>query len=579
MTDSGSQINSFPSRRLTAKLAWLGVLATLAMALAIGGASVYSAYAPLKQRSEETFAAVLELSGERVLELFGAIQANLNSIARHPQLVNAMLAATAPVEGADASGSDLSELLARTLSRMPEFDGLLVIDPRGTVIANTGIGPSMEGALDALRHKEVTQGERLLEIMSTKQLQKELAAAEGSRIRALAPGAGPRVVIATSTMLAADGALIGSLLGLVRQQVVADRLGTFLLGADGNVALVDEQGRLISAARDVSASEVASPAEENPDQVDTCRSRVDWGAGWNGAVACTLSLGALGWALVAQQPVYDVYRPLFVMLPAVLIAASIVAFGLTLLASWVATTAVRPLGELHRGIIAVAQGDSSTSVSDQGAPSEVKILIGAFNRLARRLGDRRQEFESSERALKVQNQTFQQKYESVSELSVTDTLTQLHNRRFFEEYLDCKVNRLGRQQDDLCLLVIDIDDFKQLNDSYGHAAGDEFLKQIARIMKDNVRDTDLIARFGGEEFIVVANGATVEGAMVLAEKIRTSVAESSFIVDDSMRPRRATISIGLARYEGSQPGLFNAADAALYRAKKSGKNCVVTADA
>ena len=130
MTDSGSQANPFPSRRLTAKLAWLGVLASLAMALAIGGASVYSAYTPLKQRSEETFSAVLELSGERVLELFGAIQENLDSIARHPQLVTTMLAATKPVEGADASGSDLSELLARTLLRMPEFDGLLVIDQR-----------------------------------------------------------------------------------------------------------------------------------------------------------------------------------------------------------------------------------------------------------------------------------------------------------------------------------------------------------------------------------------------------------------------------------------------------------------
>jgi diguanylate cyclase (GGDEF)-like protein len=167
----------------------------------------------------------------------------------------------------------------------------------------------------------------------------------------------------------------------------------------------------------------------------------------------------------------------------------------------------------------------------------------------------------------------------VSELSVTDPLTQLHNRRFFEEYLDREINRLGRNGDGFCLLVIDIDDFKMLNDSYGHAAGDEFLKQIARTMKESVRETDLIARFGGEEFVVVLNGTDIRGATLLAEKLRTNVAESSFIVDDSMRPRRATVSIGLAKYKGSRTDLFNSADAALYRAKDSGKDCVVTDEA
>jgi len=94
-----------------------------------------------------------------------------------------------------------------------------------------------------------------------------------------------------------------------------------------------------------------------------------------------------------------------------------------------------------------------------------------------------------------------------------------------------------------------------------------------------VRETDLLARFGGEEFVVVANATNIPGATVLAEKLRTNVAEASFIVDDSMRPRRATVSIGLAEYKGSRADFFNAADAALYRAKESGKNCVVTADA
>jgi diguanylate cyclase (GGDEF)-like protein len=126
--------------------------------------------------------------------------------------------------------------------------------------------------------------------------------------------------------------------------------------------------------------------------------------------------------------------------------------------------------------------------------------------------------------------------------------------------------------------VLDVDDFKKINDTFGHAAGDAFLKQIAAILKEIVRATDLVARFGGEEFVVVTTSAGIAGAMVLAEKLRTAIAEASFIVDETRLPRRATISIGVAAYKGSQTGLFNAADAALYRAKADGKNCVVADD-
>ena len=98
---------------------------------------------------------------------------------------------------------------------------------------------------------------------------------------------------------------------------------------------------------------------------------------------------------------------------------------------------------------------------------------------------------------------------------------------------------------------------------------------MARILREMVRETDLLARFGGEEFVVVATGTTLEGAVVLAEKIRTAIAEASFIVDDTMRPRKATVSIGVAEFKGSRTDLFNSADAALYRAKAAGKNCVM----
>ena len=96
------------------------------------------------------------------------------------------------------------------------------------------------------------------------------------------------------------------------------------------------------------------------------------------------------------------------------------------------------------------------------------------------------------------------------------------------------------------MLLIDIDDFKQLNDRFGHAAGDELLTRIAQILVDCVRDSDLVARYGGEEFVVLALNCDLAGAEPLAEKVRTAIAESSFILDDSLRPLRVTVSVGVA---------------------------------
>jgi diguanylate cyclase (GGDEF)-like protein len=128
------------------------------------------------------------------------------------------------------------------------------------------------------------------------------------------------------------------------------------------------------------------------------------------------------------------------------------------------------------------------------------------------------------------------------------------------------------------MLLIDIDDFKALNDRRGHAAGDELLNRLARILLDVARETDLVARYGGEEFAVIAPNTDLEGALLIGEKMRMAVAETPFLLDDSLALARVTISVGAARFEGSRKAFFQAADQALYRAKAAGKNCVVLAD-
>jgi diguanylate cyclase len=296
--------------------------------------------------------------------------------------------------------------------------------------------------------------------------------------------------------------------------------------------------------------------------------------GWS--VSCSLALGSLGWTLVSEQPALAAFRPLVLLPPLLLGSGLALALFFWALSARVASGLARPLRELYAGLAAAARGDLSVELPEGRARGEVESLVVNFNTTLRRLREKTREIEISRRALEEQNAAFQQQYEAASKLSVTDTLTRLHNRRFFQEQLEREIRRLSRHGKGLSLLLIDIDDFKKLNDTYGHAAGDEFLKQIATILKEGIRATDVVARYGGEEFVVVATGTGIEGAAVLAEKLRTAIAEASFIVDDSMRPRRATVSIGVAEYKGGRTEMFNAADAALYRAKRAGKNCVMT---
>jgi len=320
MPDLDLQSDHFTGTGVTTRLVALVLFASLVTALAVGGASLYSVYAPVRQRTEETFSVVLGQSGDQVRSLLETAQADVSSIAHEPRLPAVTLAAAAQVAQGKAPDTRLVEFLAESLSQTPEFAGLLVLELGGAVLANAGSGAAFEGLLEALEHKDAMEGAELLEIMETKQLHKELGSVDGSLIRVLAPRAAPRIVIVASPLSGRDGVPIASVVGLVRQQDIASRLRVDLLAGSGNVLLVDGQRQLVSAGRVSSAAEMAPRAEATPGEADTCRLRIDWSAGSDGAVTCALSLGALGWVLVAQQPVHDVFLPLVIMAPAGLLA-------------------------------------------------------------------------------------------------------------------------------------------------------------------------------------------------------------------------------------------------------------------
>lgn len=172
--------------------------------------------------------------------------------------------------------------------------------------------------------------------------------------------------------------------------------------------------------------------------------------------------------------------------------------------------------------------------------------------------------------------TMKEEYDRLQAISIVDELTGLYNRRYFTERFEEEINRAKRYNYPVSCLMIDIDFFKNVNDTYGHLAGDQVLAELALIVKDSTRVVDFVCRFGGEEFVVLLPQTGISGALVVAEKMRRNVEQHGFPVDGRTIP--VSVSIGVAVLDTENPGTFEElirqADEAMYAAKKSGRNQV-----
>lgn len=162
------------------------------------------------------------------------------------------------------------------------------------------------------------------------------------------------------------------------------------------------------------------------------------------------------------------------------------------------------------------------------------------------------------------------------EMTTTDMMTKLKMKHFFLNTLREKLEVCQSQNQDLCIIMLDIDHFKVLNDTYGHLTGDEVLKQVARVIQETVRGVDIAARYGGEEFILLLPDANLHLGHLVAERIRRSIVERPTVIDG--KPYPVTVSLGVAQYDPARDlterHLIERADQALYQAKEAGRNQV-----
>ena len=163
-------------------------------------------------------------------------------------------------------------------------------------------------------------------------------------------------------------------------------------------------------------------------------------------------------------------------------------------------------------------------------------------------------------------------YQRSLSMALTDPLTGFYNRRYLDAHLDALLARSSESPDSAAVLLLDIDFFKRVNDTYGHAAGDEVLKVVSGRVADQLRSSDTLARYGGEEFVVVMPNQEIHKAMAVAERVRTMIERLSVEIEG--QEIRTTVSIGVATsYPGDSPDtLLRRADEALYRAKETGRN-------
>jgi len=181
------------------------------------------------------------------------------------------------------------------------------------------------------------------------------------------------------------------------------------------------------------------------------------------------------------------------------------------------------------------------------------------------------EIRNAHSELNVMKTALENKNSLLQELSVTDSLTGLYNRGYIDDAIQAEIKRTERYGGSISLIMADIDYFKKFNDSYGHQVGDKVLGNVSELLKKNIRNTDTIGRWGGEEFIVICPNSSEQQCVILAEKLRLIVETTEHDTFGGV-----TCSFGVSEYlpGNTENEFIKGADMALYESKKSGRNCV-----
>jgi diguanylate cyclase (GGDEF)-like protein len=464
--------------------------------------------------------------------------------------VSGNLARVAKGAAASPTRGRLHDYLGSLHERFSDFEQLLVLDRDGRVVGTSAraAGPVRlpEGWLKTLR----TEGQLVGDVYWDE-------AARAGKLIIAVPVQRP------------DGAIIGAFAAELNLRPVQQVLRTFAPDSTSAVYLLSAEGAVLASSREISGRLLTTTLHRVTLRrlMRSDRDAVSYiGFAGKEVVGILKPVPLVRWVVLAEIPSDLAFRQVREFGNFALLVVAVLLLVATESAYRFGRIIVRPLDRLAMGAAEVAAGDLAVDLPVAGG-GEVGYLTSVFNHMVSRLRESRQQLDATNETLRRQN-------EELERLSLTDSLTGLSNRRFLMQRLNEEALRYRRTRHDVAVLMLDVDHFKKYNDTYGHPAGDEVLKKVARILQVTAREVDCVARYGGEEFCLMLPETSVAGALKLAERIRTRMAA------EQLPGENVTLSIGVASLPGdgeTPDDVIAAADEALYRAKREGRDRVVQA--
>ncbi len=442
-------------------------------------------------------------------------------------------------DGGGQAVARLNDYLTSVGERFPDYDELIVVDREGQLLASSaeraGEVQLPPGWVDRVAAGEVVIADAYWDEQF-----------------------GQPLMTVAVPITAADRTFLGALVTNVTYRPVLTILLVFAPGDAGNLYVIAPDGAMIVGlqADDRPRAERRLPSATTELLFESEGSPVTYADRDGTEVLGTLKrLQQLDWAVVAEITGEEAYAQVVrlrdltaLLVMGILVVVGFIAYRLGLLI-------VAPLDRLTKGAAEVAAGDFAVDLPV--GKGEAGYLTEVFNGMVARLREGRQQLER---------------------LLVTDPLTGVSNRRHLLETLEIETSRARRSKTSFAILMADVDHFKKFNDMHGHVAGDEALKAVAVVLQEVTREIDHVARYGGEEFLVALPDTDIDGAVRAAERIRERLAETGVIAQE--QPVTLTLSIGVAEFpaDGESPeSLIAAADAALYQAKRRGRDRVMRA--
>jgi diguanylate cyclase (GGDEF)-like protein len=555
-----NRIASYIRKSFSAKIITLVVLNVVVTSAIIGFVTMKSTENFLTERISEKLPSIL-LNSKGKIELWYTKRAMditvLSKSFTFLEKLNERLASTTDTERNQAE-NEISKYFHYVKEQFPFYEELAVLSPQGELLVSTSVISAME--VDMIKNlREENEGR--------KALSKACLTPDGSSLFQwlLVP-----IQVAKNTQ-----ATICARLALKELTYLLDEVS---LGPGGDIFLLNFRGCFLSQSRVVKENVLGLKAmevptrQEKPMEVERYNNFVD-----QKVLGSKVMLPEWNWWLVCEEDFKSAMAPVFNIRQRIFLADLIILSIFVLAALRLVRPILKPIRALAEGAKKIKEGMVGVKI-EIVSDDEIGLMSETFNEMAEEIALARVKLQANNKELNARNEDLEVLNIKLEELSVTDGLTGLYNHRHFWNLLNKELIRVERTKAELSLILIDLDDFKNVNDKYGHPVGDLLLQSFTAVLKESVREMDVVARYGGEEFAVMLPETDEKGAMKVAQTIRLATEKMVFKVPETDITISITASLGVTVYDGNNREFFNAADKALYLSKDKGKNCVSLAE-